>query len=331
MSLTVTTWNIQNLFRPAAGEAEALTHYRAKLKELARVLRELAPEVIALQEVGGDDALKDLQTALNKGASASEAYDHRVLGVPDARGIACAFFSKLQFQRTEHLVDYPANVLALGLRELDDQPILRLGRGALHISIKRNGSNVELINVHLKSKLLTFPGGKFSTEDEDLRARAAAQALARRGAEAAAIRTLVTALRKEARPVILLGDLNDGPAAASTQILTGPGGSAVGTRGFAMEDKGDAQRLWNLAELIPEGRRYSRIHAGNRELLDQILVSEEWLVAGEEDRGGKAEERERGAVAVDTRIENLRSIGDDPEKERRELWPDHAAVTARVG
>ena len=39
MSLTVTTWNVQNLFRPAAGEAEALTHYRAKLKELARVLR----------------------------------------------------------------------------------------------------------------------------------------------------------------------------------------------------------------------------------------------------------------------------------------------------
>ena len=94
-----------------------------------------------------------------------------------------------------------------------------------------------------------------------------------------------------------------------------------------MEDKGDAQRLWNLAELIPEGRRYSRIHAGQKELLDQILVSEEWLVAGE----GGEKDRERGAVAVDTRIENLRSIGDDPEKERRELWPDHAAVTARVG
>jgi endonuclease/exonuclease/phosphatase family metal-dependent hydrolase len=217
----------------------------------------------------------------------------------------------------------PYCVRALGLRELDDQPILRLGRGALNITVKRNGSNVEFINVHLKSKLLTFPGGQFSTEDEDLRARAAAQALARRGAEAAAVRTLVTALRKEARPVIVLGDLNDGPAAASTQILTGPGGSAVGTRGFAMADKGDGQRLWNLAEWIPEGRRYSRIYAGNRELLDQILVSEEWLVAGED--------AEKGAVAVDTRIENLRSIGDDPEKEHRELWPDHAAVTARVG
>ena len=61
----------------------------------------MAPEEIALQEVGGEDALKDLETAPNKGASEHEAYDHRVR---DARGIACAFLSKLQFQRSQHLV-----------------------------------------------------------------------------------------------------------------------------------------------------------------------------------------------------------------------------------
>lgn len=310
-TLKVTTWNVQNLFRPPSADKAATALYALKLKELARVVRELAPDVLALQEVGGEDALVDLQRAIGP-----TELDHRAIGVPDARGICCAFLSRSRFEvLPRHVVELPETVLGLGLREIDQQPMTRLGRGALHVRVERADFSLDLINVHLKSKLLTFPGGKFSTTDEDLRARVAAQALARRAAEAAAVRAVVSKLRAEQRPVIVLGDLNDVPSAATTQILLGPGGSAIETRGFALPDVGDAQRLWNLSALVAEERRFSRVHNGHREMLDQILVSEELARSG------------RWLCSVDARIEGLRSIGDDPGADVGATRPDHAAVT----
>ena len=71
----------------------------------------------------------------------------------------------------------------------------------------------------------------------------------------------------------MLGDLNDEPLAATTQILLGPPGSEFETGGFGLPDKGDAQRLWNIAPMLPEGRAFSRIFNGRPELIDHILVS----------------------------------------------------------
>jgi len=64
--------------------------------------------------------------------------------------------------------------------------------------------------------------------------------------------------------LILLGDMNDVTDAATTQILQGPSGSAINIGGFNRRDKGDDTRLFNLAPLIPEERRFSRIHEAVR-------------------------------------------------------------------
>ena len=101
-------------------------------------------------------------------------------------------------------------------------------RGALRV---RTGG-LDLVICHLKSKLLTFPGGRFSPRDEGERARYAAYALQRRGAEAATVRAAADRLLDGAgseRPVVVLGDLNDEPQAATTQILLGPPGSELGS------------------------------------------------------------------------------------------------------
>jgi predicted extracellular nuclease len=72
----------------------------------------------------------------------------------------------------------------------------------------------------------------------------------------------------------VLGDLNDVPEAATTQILHGPPGSEIGTPGFDRPDQGDGQRLFNLAaRIIPASERYSRIYRGRPELIDHILAS----------------------------------------------------------
>jgi endonuclease/exonuclease/phosphatase family metal-dependent hydrolase len=60
------------------------------------------------------------------------------------------------------------------------------------------------------------------------------------------------------RRLIVLGDLNDEMRAATTQIIQGPPGSEIGSRGEHRPDSGDARRLLNIAPLIlPEEARFS--------------------------------------------------------------------------
>jgi hypothetical protein len=119
----------------------------------------------------------------------------------------------------------------------------------------------------------------------------------------------------------VLGDFNDGPSAGTTQIFQGPDGSELDTRGFDRPDQGDDARLWNLAPLVAEDRRFSRIHRGQGELLDQIFVSEEFFPR-------EAEGNRRVPTEVDCVVEHIRSIGDDPGARVGEIRPDHAPVMA---
>ncbi|CAN5853918.1 hypothetical protein BH20ACT6_BH20ACT6_17880 [soil metagenome] len=143
---------------------------------------------------------------------------------------------------------------------------------------------------HPKSELLTYPGGRFTPHDEHERARYGVYALNRRAAEAGALRihtnTVLAGNDGEGtgheQAVIVPGDLNDTPHAATTQLLLGPTGSEIGTAGQNQPDQGDPWRLWNLAPLILEQTRYSRIHRGTGELIDHPLVSKKLLdVVGE--------------------------------------------------
>jgi endonuclease/exonuclease/phosphatase family metal-dependent hydrolase len=148
-------------------------------------------------------------------------------------------------------------------------------------------------------------------------------ALLKRTAEATALRVKASELLEgnDAQALILLGDLNDVANAATTQILNGPGGSEIGTGGFDRTDKGDDTRLFNLAPLIPEERRYSRINQGNKELIDHILVSQE-LLSG----------HPRSLPTVDSHINifgTLPSVTSDPGARRGKSTSDHAPVTAK--
>ena len=181
------------------------------------------------------------------------------------------------------------------------------------------GRDVDPVNCHLKSKLLTFPGGRFHPRDEDERMRFASYALFRRAAEAATVRAYANELlggQGHERAIIVLGDLNDVPEAATTQILLGPSGSEIDTPGFERPDQGDVFRLWNLAPLIPEKRRFSRRFRGRGELIGHILVSHALVHSVEH---------------VDTRAQEPPSITEDPTERRDEPASDHLPVIARLG
>src|SRR5439155_12901495 len=93
----------------------------------------------------------------------------------------------------------------------DGTTLAQLGRGAVAITVQApsSGTSVQLVTTHLKSKQLTFPGGRFQPHDEDERARFATYALDRRAAEAATLRSWVSAALANAgqsHALILTGD-----------------------------------------------------------------------------------------------------------------------------
>jgi endonuclease/exonuclease/phosphatase family metal-dependent hydrolase len=314
MSLTITTWNVQNF-------TTADPVFSAKRDLVVATLQALGSDIVALQEVLDLPALQTLADALGFEAHA---------GAPDERGIRVAFLTRLPLDSPPQLIEQwrlPLGVLvqrlgATGLVETVPQ----FRRSALQINVSHGGRSVDIVTAHLKSKLLTF-GGSFSTTNETIRARAAYFALQIRAAEAATLREHVTDTLAAGRDAILLGDLNDGPEAATTQVLYGPPGSqprgpldvthALGA--FQRPDGNDARRLFNACNLVPAELRWSRRHNGQNELLDHILVSEGVLP-----RGSDALRRVPAMIIWNTDTPNM--VGQHPTSGG--VVPDHAPVTA---
>jgi len=126
--------------------------------------------------------------------------------------------------------------------------------------------------------------------------------------------------------VVVLGDLNDGPEAATTQILYGPPGSqprgpedaAEQSGAFQRADDDDRQRLFNVTKLVPEANRWSRKNEGQKELIDHILISEKLMP------------RVNGLRRVPTMsIRNMDTPDlTSPDPSKNGVRPDHAPVTA---
>ncbi len=313
------TWNVQNLFLPGTrfGPPDDAT-YENKLAALAATIDAAQPEALLLQEVGDPQALDDLCERL------AVPLPHRQLATPDDRGIRVAIASAVEPTEVTEIRPFADGLLPV--QSGDDPPgpegppmINEIGRAALRASFVLGGETIDVVTCHLKSKLLTFPGGRFSPRDEDERARVGAYALYRRAAEAATIRVALTGLldgRGEDRAVVLGGDLNDEVLAATTLIVNGPPGSEIGTLGFDRPDRGDPERMWNLAPLIPETERFTRVYRGRRELIDHVFCSQALV------------ERAISVRTVPTHGMQLPSITDDPMARRAMPGSDHAAIVA---
>ena len=182
---------------------------------------------------------------------------------PDRRGIRVAFLSRLKPAWTGELSPFPARALLRLRAETEGEGIdlTRMGRGALAIEVRKGQERIRLVTAHLKSKLVTYPGGRFAPLDEHERVRGTALALLRRGAEAAALRSwTLPMLEGNDRRLVLLGDLNDEPRAVTSEMVAGPL-----DRSIAHPDKLDDVRLYNLAEEIrrPGATRASTSGARN--------------------------------------------------------------------
>ncbi|MFD9069564.1 endonuclease/exonuclease/phosphatase family protein [Streptomyces lasiicapitis] len=314
------TWNLENLFRPGGPSGPTdKTAYEAKLAALAETVRALDPSLLGVQEVGDPAALADLAAMLD-GDWHTAVSQHA-----DDRGIRVGFLSRLDLEVLADVEAFPPKLRPVQGDDAGRQ-VGTTGRGLFAVRVVSRAITLDAAVCHLKSKLLTYPGGRFQPRDEGERARVGAYALYRRTAEAATLRALADQLLGgdgTSRDVAVLGDLNDEAAAATTQILLGPPGSELGTPGYSRPDRGDAARLWNVAPLIPPERRFSRVNFGRRELIDHVLLSHRLtarvVADGEADTG----------LPDGTAVLDLPSVGADPQERRDAPGSDHAPVWIR--
>jgi endonuclease/exonuclease/phosphatase family metal-dependent hydrolase len=307
--MIVATWNLENLFRPGTEYGPTSEEaYERKLASLAGVIDGIGPDVLAVQEVGSPEAIGDLVERL--------AGDWHVAlsEFPDRREIRVGFVSRLPFDEMEDVHDFPGRLRPV---QVDDAgaTVGVTNRGVLRVRVTVGGGAADLVTCHLKSKLLSFPGDRFTPRDEGERARYGAYALYQRAAEAVTVRAVADRLLGDAQRVVVLGDLNDEPQAGTTQILLGPPGSEIGTEGFDRPDQGDPWRLWNLAPLIPEERRFTRIFRGRRELIDHLLASHALV---------------RRVVRADTIAQEPPSITEFPGLRRDAPGSDHRPLFAEL-
>src|SRR3954471_4787696 len=265
---TIMTWNIENFFQPQPADR---ADFDAKLDALADVIMAAQPDLLAVQEVGDEVAFAALRDRLGAGWN-GELSTH----FEASHAIRVGWLSPGELSDVQEIIDLPAALSPVKVED-DGTTMTKLGRGAVAVTATTaTGIRVRALTAHLKSKLLSFPGGRFSTNDERERARYGVYALNRRAAEAAAVPDRATAsLGGDWRenPLLVCGDLNDTLDAATTQLLFGPPGSQFGTGGFDRPDAGDAQRLWDTGYWMAPPNNWSRMFAGRGELIDHILFS----------------------------------------------------------
>ncbi len=291
-SLRIGTFNLYNLNEPGLPvytdkDGWSQAEYDRKIVWTSRVIATLKPDVLGFQELWHANSLV---RALE--ASGLEA-EYDLVAPPDADGkrIVCAAIVRkgLLTGQPEWIVEFPDKFV---LKSSGDDPqtpaisvnIKKFSRPVLHFTIKPRAKldEAHVYVCHFKSKGPTkvFQEDWFKA-DRALYAKhstgiGAAVSTIRRTAEAAALRFILSEQMKGSdKPVIVLGDVNDGQHSNTVNILTEQPRYLVG------DSVGGGDTSLYTAQTLQEYRNtrdvyYTHIHQDIMESLDHILVSQEF-------------------------------------------------------
>ena len=254
MAFVLATFNVLDLFDATDPE---------RIDRIASLLRPHAPDVVSLQEVGGEAATTALASALGGGYA-------QVLGDADARGIRCAVLSRLPVVssgvlRAEHL-PFPR------FHREDPEPFgarIPLRRPIPEVVVDAGEIGpVRVLAVHFKSRRGTpmrEAGVQLPAATTAELAEAEARAVAWRCAEALFVRRVIDErLAKDpGERLVVCGDFNDVSGSLPLRIVMGTAGT----------DAPRADALVSVAELIPIAERISVLHGGEPAAIDHALVS----------------------------------------------------------
>lgn len=287
-TLTVASANVLNLAQPGRhfydGQDPYSQHeFERKVEWLGDRFRVLNADVLTVQEVWDEVALRAAvaRSGLQYGTVTVPGAENGP-GQPGAQGTPrVGLVTRLKLESIQSITDFPAaavvQVPGLG-------PHTRFERPPLLATLRmKHGQEIAIITAHLKSKrpkYLQDPQGKALEDHEDpaVQALGSLRSLIMRAGEALALRLKVVELLHRTRmPLIVMGDLNDGPHSVTTQLIAATSQVAYdkGARDNALFSAWDVQGDAALRRDVA----YSHIHQGYPEVLDQVLVSEEFVAA----------------------------------------------------
>lgn len=290
-SLIIATANLLNFALPertfyANTAPYSQGQYAQKLASLAPLFSRLQADIIGCQEVWDEQAVIDLCAKAgmtNYHVNIPMASNQPQSPLTQGRGAtgtpAVGLVSRFDITHSELLVEMPS----VGLLDIPDVGIYRqFNRPPMIAQVRLdNGQPLTVVVAHLKSKRPHFledaQGNPLEDRDDPLiRVRAKLRSLCMRAAEAAGIRQVVIErLRGNNDPLILLGDMNDVMQSVTCQLLS-ESGEVFYDKGMRDMVLYDASTIQTRSAWLRDVA-YTHVHQGMPEVLDQILVSEQFL------------------------------------------------------
>jgi predicted extracellular nuclease len=317
----VATFNVYNLVLPNIiyyGDRKYSTQMFTRKKIwIAGQLAAMNADIVGFQEIFHVEALQQV-------LEESRLYANAKVIAPPRLGDGPVVAMVSRFPVLRHRVYEVFPVEAKLSIEGADIPIHKFSRAVLAVDIALTDTlECTVFVVHLKSKRPIIPDD-VDRNDPLEKAKGQARALMQRAAEAIALRViLMEFLKNRNYPVILMGDINDGGQAVTSQILSGE----APFRRSPFEQK---QRTWDVllyhVKDIQARRSYgdyyfTHIHNGHYDSLDHIMVSQEFVVENPHHVG-------RVSYA---RVLNDHLIDDSLNGDGVELWQsDHGQVVASI-
>lgn len=277
-------------------------------------------------------------------------------GEPGQRRPGVAVLSRFGFADAPEVIQDLDPAVSVPFQELDGADgggftVSRLSRPILKVRVPVGGSVITIFNCHLKSKLGEFirPAGADYAPEANLlaydahgRMLGALRAGLRRMAEAWVLRGLIVEELNRGHPVMVLGDMNDGENAVSSEIITGE----APFRNYAWMRRHDAEKANERyskeeAAQIREDIERVRLHSAEKlfvrkslrdmvytsafggvfESIDQILMSRHF----HPDHPDRIGEMEYFSVLNDHLTD-----GSHPEAPYNKLASDHGQIMAHI-
>lgn len=356
-SFRIAGFNCYNLVRQGVGFYDDAPYseneFRDKIAWSANLLSQARADLVGFQEVFSEGALKELVAATPNLANATVVAPGAELHANEIDDLAhpgrkkalmpkVGLATNVELLDCKSIADFPVGAdlrfpdvdPETGEEALVELPLRRFQRPILKARIRlANGIAATVFVAHLKSKrpsLLEKHGE--SGENPLHKALGSVRSLIIRAAEAAALRALVLDVIDDPEdagqgisrePLILIGDLNDSDLAVTTNVATGE-------RPFIFSPFETKKKIWDTllynvhrlqAEQSLSKSAYSYIYDGQYEILDHILLSEEF---------------HRGNKAAIGEFRNVRILNDhlldisQTDQRRNRIVSDHGVPVVEI-
>lgn len=257
--MKIATYNLHNLFDPGTsvdmGGLETISEafFEKRITFFTEKFSALGLDIICLQEVGGEQGVKQISDALS--------YDY-FFAKPNKRGIRMAVLYKKELQ--DVITCESINFGELGIPSIQERgdastlkPIVQ-SRDILEITLKTEGKTMSINTFHLKSNLPQYLDGDDVEHDSEAYVDGKFRCLLYKIMELRAIRKHVTKRLQEGKEVVLLGDYNENNTASMMDILKG--------------SQEDSLRLHDVLSNYA-GDQVTHYHRGGKLTFDTILIS----------------------------------------------------------